>query len=244
MPGLIATARSAQVPARVAGPQTPAADIAVPQGASVPALRQQAAQLRVQLAGLRAQWQGLQDQLQSMRLDNPARPPVQQQAADVGVQIAQVQGQLAEIQEQIAVRGGRASVIVRPPDYNRGPDPDMVVGLSFVLLLAVALPFAIAFARRLARRGPASHDARLDLTAPRLDRIEQPVDAIAIEVERISEGQRFVTRLLAERPSQAGVGQHAEPGAAEAQVRALGAGPMQEILTPQRQAVRTSNTPH
>lgn len=33
----------------------------------------------------------------------------------------------------------------------------------------------------------------------RLERIEQAVDAIAIEVERMSEGQRFVTRLLAER---------------------------------------------
>jgi hypothetical protein len=33
----------------------------------------------------------------------------------------------------------------------------------------------------------------------RLVRIEQAVEAIAIEVERISEGQRFTTRLLAER---------------------------------------------
>jgi hypothetical protein len=33
----------------------------------------------------------------------------------------------------------------------------------------------------------------------RLARIEQAVDAIAVEVERISEGQRFTTRLLADR---------------------------------------------
>ena len=33
----------------------------------------------------------------------------------------------------------------------------------------------------------------------RLTRIEQAVDAIAVEVERISEGQRFVTRVLSER---------------------------------------------
>ena len=33
----------------------------------------------------------------------------------------------------------------------------------------------------------------------RLERIEQAMDAIAIEVERVSEGQRFVTRLLSER---------------------------------------------
>ena len=32
----------------------------------------------------------------------------------------------------------------------------------------------------------------------RLERVEQAVDAIAVEVERVSEGQRFVTRLLSE----------------------------------------------
>ena len=37
------------------------------------------------------------------------------------------------------------------------------------------------------------------VTAARLERIEQAVDAIAIEIERISEGQRFTTRLLNER---------------------------------------------
>jgi hypothetical protein len=37
----------------------------------------------------------------------------------------------------------------------------------------------------------------------RLERIEQAVDAIAIEVERISEGQRFTTKLLTERAGDA-----------------------------------------
>ncbi len=36
-------------------------------------------------------------------------------------------------------------------------------------------------------------------SSQRLERIEQAMDAIAIEVERVSEGQRFVTRLLSER---------------------------------------------
>jgi hypothetical protein len=35
----------------------------------------------------------------------------------------------------------------------------------------------------------------------RLERIEQAVDTIAVEMERIGEGQRFVTKLLAERPT-------------------------------------------
>jgi hypothetical protein len=37
-------------------------------------------------------------------------------------------------------------------------------------------------------------------SSQRLERIEQAVDAIAIEVERISEAQRFQTRLMTEGP--------------------------------------------
>jgi hypothetical protein len=35
-------------------------------------------------------------------------------------------------------------------------------------------------------------------SAQRLERLEQGMDAIALEIERISEGQRFVTKLLSE----------------------------------------------
>lgn len=36
----------------------------------------------------------------------------------------------------------------------------------------------------------------------RLARLEQVVESIAIEIERVSEGQRFVTKVLANRPPQ------------------------------------------
>jgi hypothetical protein len=39
--------------------------------------------------------------------------------------------------------------------------------------------------------------------------MEQSMDAIAIEIERVSEGQRFVTRLLAEGRDAVGPGQSA-----------------------------------
>jgi hypothetical protein len=41
------------------------------------------------------------------------------------------------------------------------------------------------------------HDVKID--NDRMTRLEQAVEAIAVEVERISEGQRFTTKLLAER---------------------------------------------
>ena len=39
----------------------------------------------------------------------------------------------------------------------------------------------------------------LSVLDARMERIEQAVDTIAVEIERISEGQRFTTKLLSER---------------------------------------------
>jgi len=82
-------------------------------------------------------------------------------------------------------------------------DPGIVVPLGFfamVATIAVGAPLARAFAKRMER------DAKTKIApevTSRLERIEQAVDAIAIEVERISEGQRFTTKLLTERASDA-----------------------------------------
>jgi hypothetical protein len=40
----------------------------------------------------------------------------------------------------------------------------------------------------------------------RLSRLDQAVDSIAIEVERIGEGQRFVTRVMTENTAARAVG--------------------------------------
>jgi hypothetical protein len=80
-------------------------------------------------------------------------------------------------------------------------DPGIVVPLGFfamVATIAVGAPLARAFARRMER------DSKVKIApeiTSRLERIEQAVDSIAIEVERISEGQRFTTKLLTERAS-------------------------------------------
>jgi hypothetical protein len=86
-----------------------------------------------------------------------------------------------------------------------------------------------------------------DVSAQRLERLEHAVDAIAIEVERISEGQRFVTKVLAERPAaqQAAASGIAADAAPEApQIRALGAGPMEPIRVAERQAVKQAVKPN
>lgn len=47
--------------------------------------------------------------------------------------------------------------------------------------------------------GPHDVNGRLDDIVARLSRLENSVDATAVEIERISEGQRFTTKLLADR---------------------------------------------
>jgi hypothetical protein len=42
-------------------------------------------------------------------------------------------------------------------------------------------------------------NGRLDEIAARLGELDHAIDTMAVEVERISEGQRFVSRVLAER---------------------------------------------
>ena len=79
-------------------------------------------------------------------------------------------------------------------------DEEIVIplaGMLMIIVLAIGVPLVRAMGRRW------ENEARLPRSdmesAQRLARIEQAIDAMALEVERISEGQRFVTRLLSDR---------------------------------------------
>lgn len=74
--------------------------------------------------------------------------------------------------------------------------------LPAVVITLLGLPLVRVIARRLDRREPAP--SGLDRIDERLSRLEAGIDSIAVEIERISEGQRFTTRLLAERSGETG----------------------------------------
>ena len=96
-------------------------------------------------------------------------------------------------------------IVTVPSNFGFTPaddfPPELVdISIGFFVMVAaiiIGLPLARAFARRMDRRGSAPQIPN-DLTA-QLNQLTQAVDAIALEVERISEGQRFTTRLLTER---------------------------------------------
>lgn len=72
-----------------------------------------------------------------------------------------------------------------------------IVAIVFGTVGSMVYPLVRAWARRLEGRG--STTLPVASIEDRLDRIERSVEAIALEVERVSEGQRFVTKLLADQ---------------------------------------------
>jgi hypothetical protein len=77
------------------------------------------------------------------------------------------------------------------------------IAITIVFTIFVLMPIAVAYARRLWRKPvPAMPNAQLQAQNDRMERMEHAIDAVAIEVERISEGQRFVTQLLAKPEAQ------------------------------------------
>ena len=68
---------------------------------------------------------------------------------------------------------------------------------------AVVITAMLVVAHLLSQRRRLAHLARSDDIAQRLERIEQIAESTAIEIERLSESNRYVTRLLAERNESA-----------------------------------------
>jgi hypothetical protein len=81
-------------------------------------------------------------------------------------------------------------------------DGDIVrLGVAAIIGVTISISMvAMAVAKMVASRRrndlPSASIERID---QRLERMEQAIDAMATEVERVSEGQRFTSRLLAER---------------------------------------------
>jgi len=80
--------------------------------------------------------------------------------------------------------------------------PEIVVPLGFfatAIVLVIGVPLARSYSRRMDSQSK-NPQIPSEVSA-RLERIEQAIDSVALEVERISEGQRFTTKLLSEGKS-------------------------------------------
>jgi|SRR5687767_6080156 hypothetical protein len=133
----------------------------------------------------------IEDAVDQALSGNRGRENLQQ---DVREAVDQLKAEIA------AARAEGRTVTIQPRFDTENMIPPQAVDISIAFFMAMAfiivgLPLARAFARRMDRRGEPASASEI---TPRLDRIEQAVEAIAIEVERVSEGQRYTTKAISE----------------------------------------------
>lgn len=92
-----------------------------------------------------------------------------------------------------------ATALGLPDQRDRESSDWIAIPVVGIFTTAAVLITALVLRYRIKMRGSSSAALPSDLT-DRLSRMEAGIDAMAVEVERISEGQRFTTRLLSERP--------------------------------------------
>ncbi|MBL0939398.1 MAG: hypothetical protein IBJ03_10905 [Gemmatimonadaceae bacterium] len=138
---------------------------------------------------------------------------------------AQMEKMLAVMDEQINLAAYEVERLSRPntsvsavstaPGLPNLPAiPNEYVVLSTLFLLVAVLPVSLAFARRIWRRHEPSRVALAPELEQRLETMQMAVDSMATEVERIGEGQRYVTGLLSAQLG--GVSPEARPQMPEA----------------------------
>jgi hypothetical protein len=187
---------------------TPTADATAQLGK----LRERAGALKVLLSDLDTRRAQLTDQRNRTAADvdrssvDKALAGVQHDLTTTQVQLEQINAQIDELQTErdltraFSLQGPPAKVAtIATPDPFLGPKEIMTIGSGMFIL---ALPLVLVLARRLGVRGVPRTAVDLE-NSPRLQRIEQAIESIAVEVERIGEAQRFTTKLLADRQPDA-----------------------------------------
>ncbi|MDZ7631361.1 MAG: hypothetical protein U5K74_08450 [Gemmatimonadaceae bacterium] len=86
----------------------------------------------------------------------------------------------------------------QPPESD---GPYVVAGLGIVSTAVVVL-VSVVMRYRAKMRGTGPSGAMQSELSQRMARMENAIESVAVEVERISEGQRFTTRLLSDRAPQ------------------------------------------
>jgi len=159
-------------------------------------------ELSNQLISVNDRREGLVAQLRSSP-DGAARTGLEERLKVVDARILQLERDLASTGQQLAAAPSdlaQATERAQRPtgggdDFDEGVAAGMFPTAGFFLLLF----FFTRWRRK--RRGPKPAVKLNDENAQRLERLEQGMEAIAIEIERVSEGQRFVTKLLSEAPA-------------------------------------------
>jgi hypothetical protein len=203
-----------QQPAPAAPTPSPAPVIATPiaaRGAPSAAaiyegLRAQRKELTNQLDELQSTRRDITGQLEDIAAGSPDRKPLEARITDIDSRITSADHLLAANATDIAKAAAIPGAVVEAPRVidDRPPEEAYVLGGMFMVI--VFLPLSIAWARRIWRRSSAVVTSFPREIGERLLRMEQALEATSVEVERIGEGQRFLTRLFTEGEGTRAIG--------------------------------------
>jgi DNA repair exonuclease SbcCD ATPase subunit len=164
--------------------------------------RAQRRELGRQLDDLQGTRENLSERLVSIPITSATdRKGIEQRMTAIDARIEALDKQIAEADAQVARTAAIPGATIEPPQPPRSGPPDEVFVLAGLFIVVVMLPLTIAYARRIWRRGAQAVSNIPKELSERLMRVEQTVEASAIEIERIGEGQRFMTRLFTEGAS-------------------------------------------
>lgn len=174
-------------------------------------------ELRSQLEQLEGKRNDLARELSDNETAEAAKAGIGGRIKELDARISAVDQQIATADQAVAAAAAIPGAVREPPPYQRSGPPEEVFAIPIVFTLAVLMPLAIAYARRIWKRG-----ATVIAPVPRevqekLDQMSEAVESIGLEVERIGEGQRFITKVFT-----------------ETNARLLNQGPAQPIAVPQR----------
>ena len=131
--------------------------------------------------------------------DEGARAGLEGRIAVLDKRILQLENDMAVTGSQLAAAPpnliGVTEFARNAPEGDHFPEGVAVGGFSAFAIASIIYALTRRPWRRSSRSAPPLQDGE---SAQRLARLEQGMDAIAVEVERISEGQRFVTKLLSD----------------------------------------------
>ena len=174
-------------------------------------------ELRSQLESLEGKRSELVSELSDSETADAAKAGLTSRIKELDTRISVTDQAIAQADAAVVTAAAVPGAVVEPPRYRREGPPGEIFAIPIVFTIAVLMPIAIAYARRIWKRG-----ATVIAPVPRevqekLDMLSESVESIGLEVERIGEGQRFITKVFT-----------------ETNARLLNQGPAQPIAVPQR----------
>ena len=170
-------------------------------------------ELQGQRGSLLRQRNGLDEQRRSVSSSSPQAKDLDARIATIDARSAQIEKQLLDYDAQVTAATIRVAnlesqpvpglpapvapgvVVVPPPIRSSGVDVGRIVSINALVVLVLIVAAYRYAMRRLERTKP----AMAGLSDEKVQQLQQSIDTIAIEVERISEAQRYLSKTIGEK---------------------------------------------